>query len=48
MEISKRMQRRILIQTIFFAAVFLAIGASFGYYVASMQAANQILTELAK
>ena len=31
---TKKLQRRILIQTIFFAACFLAIGTAFGYWLA--------------
>ena len=48
MEISKRFKLRIFIQTVIFAAVFLTVDAAVGYYIASMEAANKILTELSK
>ena len=46
MELSKRMKRRIFIQTLFFAACFLLIGAAFGYWYAMAEMSAKFLTEL--
>ena len=48
MSFTREIKQRIFIQTLFFAVVYLAIGAAFGYYYAQAEAAHTILTELKK
>ncbi len=48
MKITKQLRTRILLQTVFFAAVFLSIGIAIGYRLAAQEAAAKILTELSK